>query len=130
MKSSKNKKPVDIQVFDYKQCFDALWLQECMNEFYEAGLNDDKFAVLHNSNKIVKIAVRTPVGKTDRTSIKDVITQGDVIAPMFCSKQVDTFGQECLKQNKHLYLYRGEVPIPPLSMVDDLLCVTDVDFKQ
>ena len=129
VKSSKNKKPVDIQVFDYKQCFDALWLQECMNEFYEAGLNDDKFAVLHNSNKIVKIAVRTPVGKTDRTSIKDVITQGDVIAPMFCSKQVDTFGQECLKQNKHLYLYRGEVPIPPLSMVDDLLCVTECGFQ-
>ena len=46
IKSGKSKKPVDIQIFDYKQCFDGLWLQECLNDFYEAGLNDDKLALL------------------------------------------------------------------------------------
>ena len=25
--SSKSKKPIDIQIFDYKQCFDSLWIQ-------------------------------------------------------------------------------------------------------
>ena len=25
IKSSKSKKPVDIQIFDFKQCFDGLW---------------------------------------------------------------------------------------------------------
>ena len=52
---NKKKNPVDIQIFDYKQCFDALWLQECMNDFYEAGLKDDKFALLYNCNKNVNI---------------------------------------------------------------------------
>ena len=127
--SSKSKKPIDIQIFDYKQCFDSLWLQECMNDLYSAGLDDDKFALLYNVNTTVNIAVKTPVGKTDRQNIRNVITQGDVFGPMFCSKQVDTFGQECLEESKYTYLYRGEVEIPPLSMVDDVLCVSECGFK-
>ena len=103
--SSKSKKPVDIQIYDYKQCFDSLWLQECMNDLYSAGLNDDKFALLYNVNSKVDIAVKTPVGKTDRQSIHNVIAQGDVFGPMFCSKQVDTFGQECLDEGKYTYMY-------------------------
>ena len=30
--SSKTKKSIDIQIYDYKQCFDSLWIQECMND--------------------------------------------------------------------------------------------------
>ena len=67
--SSKTKKPVDIQILDYKQCFDSLWLKECMNDFYSAGVQDDKFALLYNINSNVNIAVKTPVGKTTRESI-------------------------------------------------------------
>ena len=50
--SSKSKKPIDVSVYDYKQCFDSLWLQECMNDFYAAGFSDDKFALLCNINKV------------------------------------------------------------------------------
>ena len=115
--------------FDYKQCFDSLWIQECMNDFFSAGFNDDKFALLYNMNESVNIAVKTPVGKTDRQVIRNVITQGDVFGPLLCSKQVDTFGQECLDTHKYTYKYRGEVEIPPLSMVDDLLCISECGFK-
>ena len=127
--STKTKKPIDIQIFDYKQCFDSLWLKECLNDFYSAGVQDNKFALLYNINSSVNIAVKTPVGKTDRENISEVITQGDVFGPLFCSKQVDTFGQECLMEKRHTYLYRGEVEIPPLSMVDDLLCVSECGYK-
>jgi hypothetical protein len=71
----------------------------------------------------------TPVGKTDRQSIHNVIAQGVVFGPIFCSKQVDTFGQECLEDNKYTYMYRGEVEIPSLSIVDDLLCVSECGYK-
>ena len=77
----------------------------------------------------MNIAVKTPVGKTERQNIKNVITQGDVFGPIFCSKQVDTFGQECLVDSKYTYMYRGEVEIPPLSMVDDVLCVSECGFE-
>ena len=127
--SSKTKKPIDIQIFDYKQCFDSLWLQECMNDLYSAGLDDEKFALLYNINAKVNIAVKTPVGMTERQIIENVVTQGDVFGPMFCSKQVDTFGQECMERGKYTYTYRGEVEIPPLSMVDDLLCISECGIK-
>ena len=129
VKSSKSKILGDIQVFYYKQCFDGLWLQECMNDLYEGGMKDDKFALLHNFNKNVNIVMKTPVGKTERANISDAITQGCVFGPMLCSKQVDTIGKECLEESKHTYLYRGEVPIPPLSMIDDVLSVSECGFK-
>ena len=127
--SSKKKTPVDIQIFDYKQCFDSLWLEECLNDVFPTGLNDDKFALLYNVNSHVNIAVKTPVGKTERGTIRNVITQGDVFGPILCSKQVYTIGQECLVENKYTYMYKGEVEIPPLGMVDDLLCVSECGFK-
>ena len=99
--SSKKKMPIDVQLFDYKQCFDSLWLDECLNDLYESGVKDDNFVLLYNVNKHVKVAVKTPVGRTDRKSIFNVITQGDVFSPIMCSNQVDTIGRECLKEGKY-----------------------------
>ena len=108
----------------------SLWLEECLNDIYSTGLTDDKFALLYNVNSNVNISVKTPVGRTDRRIINNVVTQGDVFGPMFCSKQVDTFGQECLIENKYTYLYRGEVEIQPHSVWWMICCVLqNVDFK-
>ena len=127
--SSKKKMLIDVQLFDYKQCFDSLWLEEYLNDLYESGVKDDNFVLLYNVNKHVKVAVKTPVGRTDRKSIFNVITQGDVFSPIMCSNQVDTIGRECLKEGKYTYSYRGEVDIPPLSMMDDLLCVSECGHR-
>jgi hypothetical protein len=85
--SLKTKKPIDIQIFDYMQCFDSLWFQECMNDLYSAGLIDGKFALLYNVNAKVNIAVKTPVGMTERQIIENVVTQGNVFGPIFCSNR-------------------------------------------
>ena len=127
--SSKTKTPVDVHIYDYKQCFDGLWLQECLNDVYTAGIKDDKFALLFNINRSVNVAVKTPVGITSRSTIYNAITQGDVFSAMFCSKTVDTFGQECMKESKYTYKYRGEVEIPPLSMVDGILCISECGYQ-
>ena len=39
------------------------------------------------------------------------------------------FGKECLEEQKHTYLYKGEVEIPPLSMVDDVVCIAECGYK-
>ena len=127
--STKRKTPVDIQIFDYKQCFDSLWLQECLNDVYDSGVKDDQLSLLYNINTHVKVAVKTPVGRTNRESIYNVITQGDVFGPILCSNQVDTFGKECLEEGKYTYTYKGEVEIPPLGMVDDLVCISECGHK-
>ena len=35
---------------------------------------------------------------------------------------MDSFGKECLDKETHLYLYKDEVRVPPLAMIDDLVC--------
>ena len=42
---------------------------------------------------------------------------------------MDSFGKECLLEDKHLYYYKDEVPVPILTMVDDALAITECGFK-
>ena len=44
--SIRNKKSIDIQFYDLSKCFDAMWAEETMNDFYDAGVKDDKFALV------------------------------------------------------------------------------------
>ena len=57
---------------------------------YTGGLKDDKLNLVHSVNQNVNIVVKTPVGKTTKESIHNVVMQGDVLGPMLCSKQVDS----------------------------------------
>ena len=127
--NTKKKKSVDIQIYDYKQCFDGLWLEECLNDIYTGGLKDNKLNLLYNASSIVNIVVKTAVGKTKQSCIQNCVIQGDVFAPLLCSKQIDKFGKESLEASKYTYLYKGEVEIPPLAMVDDILAFLNVDLK-
>ena len=46
---------------------------------------------------------------------------------MFCGKQVDEIGKECVEEGK--YKYKGQVDIPPLSMIDDLISISECGHK-
>ena len=122
--SKKSKHPIHVMVLDYKQMFDSEYLFECMNYVFEAGVDDDIFALLYEANRENFVAVNTPHGISKREVFKDVVMQGDVLAPLISSLQVDTFGKECLEEEKHLYFYKDLVPIPPLGLVDDLFTIS------
>ena len=83
-----------------------------MNGIFKGGIQDDKFALLYNVNTRVDVAVKTPVGKTSRGVITNSVVQGDLFGSIFCAKQVDEIGKECLEGNKYTYRYKGEVDIP------------------
>jgi hypothetical protein len=80
--ANKNAKPIDIEVLDYKQCFDSLWLEECLNHLYEAGIDDDKFPLLFEVDRNINMAVKTPSGITARENIERIVLQGDVYGPI------------------------------------------------
>ena len=121
---NKKREPIDIQILDYQQCFDSLWLSECLNDMFRAGFDCDKLPLLEELNKKANIKVKTPVGISEEGEIKNVVMQGDVFGPLFCSVTVDTIGKECLEEKKYLYMYKNKVPVPPLSIIDDLICVS------
>ena len=54
------KENIDIEIYDVKKCFDKMWSNETANDFYDAGVKDDAFILVSNSNKSCKIAVKTP----------------------------------------------------------------------
>ena len=120
---ARNIEGIDVQILDYRQCFDSMWLEEAINDLWEAGITDDNLALIYKSNESVNMGVKTPFGMTDRKTVERIVMQGETFGPLCCSVQVDSFGKECMKEKKHLYNYKNEVGVPPLAMVDDLLCI-------
>ena len=86
------KKCIDILIVDYKQCFDALWLDECINDLFKAGLQDDHLALIYKANSENQVAVKTPFGKTGREMVEKIVLQGEVFGPLECSVSIDSFG--------------------------------------
>ena len=117
-------KAIDVLIYDYRQCFDALWLDECINDLYDAGVKDDELALIYEANKVNRVAVKTPFGLTSRETVNKIVLQGEVFGPLQCSVTVDTFGKECLSEDKLLYNYK-DVKVPALAMVDDLACISN-----
>ena len=112
--------PLDLHMYDLTKCFDGLWLEECCNNLFEAGVTDDKLALIYEGNRINQVAVKTPGGLTERKIIERVVTQGGVTGPVCCAVQTDKLGKDALNSNEYLYMYKGKVGIPTLAMVDDI----------
>ena len=53
-----NEDACDITVNDTETCYDALWVQECINTLYENGLNNDKLVLLHEESRTASIPIK------------------------------------------------------------------------
>ena len=124
--------PVDIQVYDIEKAFDALWLEDSMNDLVDTipeVHHDDKLALLYEGNRNNQVAINTAVGQTDRVNIPLVVMQGGTWGPMKCSNSIDTIGKKCHESGQHIYLYKNRTRILPLGMVDDILAVSRCGHK-
>ena len=114
---------IDMQLYDIEKCFDALWLDECLNDLYDTlpkqNLND-KISLLHKSNQKNLVAVQTSVGLTDRIDMPCIVQQGGIWGSLLCSNSIDSIGRYCKTNSECIYLYKNAVEILPLAYVDDL----------
>ena len=123
---------VDIQVYDLEQAFDALWLEDCLNDLYDSlpdSSHDDKLALVFETNVSNLVAVNTGVGQTERVAIDRIVQQGGGWGPMECSNSVDSLGKRCRDRGIHCYLYKDMVRVLPLAMVDDVLGIAQCGNK-
>ena len=118
-----DEEPVDVQVYDVEKCFDALWVEECINDLFETGFDNDKLPLLYLENKNANIAVKTSHGKSRRESIQNVIMQGTVWGSLCCTTSMDKLGNIIYNNEDLLYKYKQKVDIPSLGMVDDILSI-------
>ena len=129
---NEEKSCIDLCVYDIQKAFDALWLEDCLNDMYDTlpeKQHDDKLALVYESNRNNMVAVKTAVGLTNRVNMENIVTQGGTFGPIECANSIDKIGQKCYNNGEHLFLYKKMVNILPLSYVDDLLtlsrCGTD-----
>ena len=114
----------DIMVYDVEKCFDSLWLSECINDLFEAGVTNDNLCLLYYSNKSARIAVKTPSGVSKRFTINNTVMQGTVWAGLKCTTTMDKLGKQAYGDPNLLYKYKNMVDIPPLQMVDDIIAAS------
>ena len=53
--------PVYITVYDFEQCFDALWLEESIIALWNLGIRDETLSNIYEMNKQTMIKVKTPL---------------------------------------------------------------------
>ena len=97
-----------------------------MNDVYDSlpkEHQDDKRALIYESNRINLIAGNTPVGQADRVNVERIVMHRGTFGPLECSNTIDKIGKQCYETGQHLYTYKNMVRVMPLTMVDDLLAM-------
>ena len=85
--------------------------------------------MIYEGNSNSNMAVNVPsIGLTERTQIKKKVTQGGPLGPSICAVHIDKIGKEMTNRNEFCYKYKN-VNIPALSMIDDVLCITECGCK-
>ena len=118
-----SKEALDLQVYDVRTCFDALWLHEVINCLFTAGLKIDKLPLLFLENSSAQVAVKIANGISQRKTIRNIIMQGSVWGSLCCVVLMDKLGKLVYSKPELLYLYKGIVKVPTHQMVDDILGV-------
>ena len=74
--SSVKKAPIDLNVMDFRQMFDAEDLSVCLNSFYDAGVQNDILALLYEANRENVISVKTQNVITKKQAYKKISCRG------------------------------------------------------
>ena len=109
--------PLFVTVYDFAQCFDALWLEDCIVSLWKLGVRDEALTTLYNLNKKATIQVKTPIGMTDQFTRDTIVKQGTVSGPPMCS----TSTAEFVELNKVRGFPIGGTSISSMIFVDDVL---------
>ena len=128
--SSKLNKPLTLQIYDFRQMFDSMKLEESISDLYDSGMKDDSLLLLYDSNNNIKVKVKTSSGLTAENTFEKLVFQGDTWGPLMASNQVDKFGKQLLEEEpQYLYKYMGYVPVGVLGMIDDIAGISESGVK-
>ena len=89
-----------------------------INDVFDAGIQDNHLSLMYANDSLSKVAIKTPVGLTQREDILKTVNQGEVLSPLKATVSVDSIARDQQENlDEHLYRYQGEVVIPPLGQV-------------
>ena len=113
-----NNRPLIMVLYDFKTCFDSLWLEDTIIDLYFNGIKTDDLSLLYHMNQNCQMQIKTPFGLTKEFNVNNIVKQGTVNGPILCCTSVGQFSENCLSNNVTANLH--DVEIPPIVFVDDI----------
>ena len=86
--------------------FDSLWAQECINDVFDTGCEDDKLALIQLGTENVQVEIKTSGGTTERTNISNIIMQRSTSGGLLCTTSIDKLPQLSYRSKALLYRYK------------------------
>ena len=87
-------KPVYLSMYDYRQCFDSLWLQDSILSLWKLGVDNEMLSLIWKLNQEASIVVKTPHGTSEPFTIYAFVKQGSVLGSNLCSSSTGEFCDE------------------------------------
>ena len=107
--------------YDFKQCFDSMWLEDSTISLQKIGIDNDKISLIKQLNEASEIVIKTPVGNTREFEVANIVKQGTVLGPLLCSAST----AECCDEHLRGGVNIGSANIKSLAYVDDILDVNE-----
>ena len=114
-------RPIYLVLYDYSQCFDSLWLDDCLLSLWKIGVQSEILSVIKNINKMCNIVVKTPVGLSEEFTIENIVQQGSVSGGTLCSASTGEVASEIKTGGCQI----GKCNIRCLVYVDDIITINN-----
>ena len=103
-----------LTFYDIEKCFASLWLEDCVNPFWDLGVNDDILCLIYLMNIKATVTIKTPLGDTDPLFLSNFVKQGTVLEHVLNNCSLNKLSTDSIGYNF------GTVQIKSMEFVDDL----------
>jgi DNA-binding protein len=107
-----------ILFYDFKQCFDKLWLESILISLWDLGITNEWLALILSMNEKAKIVCKTPSGLTSPFTVERLVKQGSVMGSSLCGVQTGEYGNDVCGYQI------GNYNVKPPVFVDDIAAIT------
>ena len=125
MDHAKYMKKALLALYDFRQCFDGMWLEDSILSLKKIGIGVKRLALIEELNKTADIVVKTPVGNTEEFTINNIVKQGTVMGPLLCSASI----AECCEEHTQGGASVWSCVVRSLAYVDDILDINEDEYN-
>ena len=103
-----------LTFYDTEECFDSLWLEDCINSLWDLDVKDDILCFIYLMNIKATVTIKTPLGDIDPLFLSNFVKQGTVLGPVLNNCSLNKLSTDSIGCNF------GSVQIKSMEFVDDL----------
>ena len=110
-------KPLFLTLYDFRQCFDKIWLEDALLSLWKLGVDNDMLKLINALNEKSEGTVKTNAGESESFKLGPNVKQGTVLGSTISSASI---AESCDEQKEGGAMI-GSLSIRSLAYVDDLM---------